>query len=156
MFNFPLFLDVTDKKVVIAGGGNVALRKARKLTAAAANVIVVAPHIVSPLYEMYKEGTIDWMEGKLDPEHIRDAFLTVSASGSSEAQHIISQTVRPDQLVNGADQPAIGNVAFPASVEEEEIHIAISTKGKDPSRAKVLREELEEWLKERQTKDRHE
>ena len=46
---FPFFIDIADKKILIAGGGNVALRKAQKLLQYGADITVTAPEICAEL-----------------------------------------------------------------------------------------------------------
>lgn len=146
MFNFPLFLDIKGKRVVVVGGGNVALRKIEKLLAYSADVTIVSPELHPFLWKEWERGAVQWVRDRLRAEHLSDAFLIISASGSEEAQDIIKNSSRADQLINGADNPQIGNVAFPAIVQEKGIHLAISSGGKDPALVKELRKELERWL----------
>ncbi|MFB4165566.1 bifunctional precorrin-2 dehydrogenase/sirohydrochlorin ferrochelatase [Alteribacillus sp. JSM 102045] len=146
MFNFPVFIDLESQDVVVVGGGNVANRKVKKLLSASANVTVVAPELHSELKGFYANRKIHWIEEHCKPEHLKSAFMIISASGNEEAQHIINSTVTSHQLVNGADNPSIGNISFPASFEEDDYHIAISTKGKNPSAAKKLKHRLQKWL----------
>ena len=40
---FPLFIDLTGQKVVLVGGGTIALRRARTLLQFGAQVVVIAP-----------------------------------------------------------------------------------------------------------------
>ena len=46
---FPMFVDLKDKTVLIAGGGSVALRKLQKLTPYGVSPTVVAPDILPEL-----------------------------------------------------------------------------------------------------------
>ncbi|WP_170031438.1 precorrin-2 dehydrogenase/sirohydrochlorin ferrochelatase family protein [Alteribacillus bidgolensis] len=150
MFNFPVFINLENKDVVVIGGGSVANRKVKKLLSASAKVTVVAPELHSELEPLYTNGKIHWLKESCKPKHLTSAFMVISASGNKEAQHIINSTVAPHQLVNGADNPSIGNIAFPASFEEEDYHIAISTKGKNPSAAKKLKQQLQKWFHPRE------
>ncbi|WP_240374518.1 precorrin-2 dehydrogenase/sirohydrochlorin ferrochelatase family protein [Bacillus piscicola] len=146
MYNFPLFMDLNNKETVVIGGGKIASRKVQKLLAAAADVTVVSPSLHPDLLVLYKEKRIAWIEDCCRPAYLQPAFLIVSASGDAEAQAIIKRTAHAHQLVNGADNPEIGNVAFPAELIEEDCHIAISTNGKNPGRAKALKKQLKIWL----------
>lgn len=150
MFNFPVFINLENKDVVVIGGGSVANRKVKKLLSASAKITVVAPELHSELESLYNNGKIHWLSESCKPEHVTSAFMIISASGNKEAQHIINSKVAPHQLVNGADNPSIGNIAFPASFEEEGYHIAISTKGKNPSAAKKLKKQFQKWFHPRE------
>ncbi|SFM03846.1 precorrin-2 dehydrogenase/sirohydrochlorin ferrochelatase family protein [Salibacterium qingdaonense] len=148
MFNFPLFLDMAGKPVVVIGGGTIASRKINKLLEAGANIVVVAPGVNAPVRDLYEKGEIHWVKDECRPDYLSSAFLIVSASGDPEARRIIHESVHPHQLVNGADEPQLGNAAFPASFEEEGYHIAVSTEGQSPAAAKSLKQKLRDWLRE--------
>lgn len=49
---YPIMLDLTGKKVVIIGGGKVALRKAKGLAEAAADVLVVGLTVLPEIKEL--------------------------------------------------------------------------------------------------------
>ncbi|MFZ4453359.1 precorrin-2 dehydrogenase/sirohydrochlorin ferrochelatase family protein [Salibacterium aidingense] len=151
MFNFPLFLDLKDKPVVVIGGGKVACRKIKKLVLAYADIVVVAPKIHEDLKYLYDNGEIHWIKDVCRSDYLSTAFLIVSASGDQSAQHIIRDSVHPQQLVNGADDPDLGNVAFPAAFEEDQYHIAVSTKGHSPGAAKRMKQQLQDWIKRNKT-----
>ncbi|SDH42064.1 precorrin-2 dehydrogenase / sirohydrochlorin ferrochelatase [Alteribacillus persepolensis] len=146
MFNFPVFLTLENKDAVVIGGGKIAARKIHKLHAAAANITVIAPDLHADLKEMVQSGEIIWINDTCKPEHIASAFMIVSASGNKQAQEIIQQSAASHQLINGADNPSIGNVALPASIENDDYHIAVSTRGKSPAKAKQLKHRLMDWL----------
>ncbi|MFR5732253.1 MAG: NAD(P)-dependent oxidoreductase [Clostridium sp.] len=50
--NFPLFIDLKDKKVLIVGAGAIAARRATVLTEFGAKVMVVAPEAGSGVKEL--------------------------------------------------------------------------------------------------------
>ncbi|MFC5629377.1 bifunctional precorrin-2 dehydrogenase/sirohydrochlorin ferrochelatase [Aliibacillus thermotolerans] len=147
MHHFPLYMDIRERKVVVVGGGKVAYRKVNKLLATGAHITVVSPSLCAPLFELYSNHFIQWIQAKCQENHLRDAFLIISASGSKEAQEMIKNTTQKFQLVNGADNPSIGNVIFPAVFEEGDVSVAISTGGSSPTRAKKLKNLLKELFK---------
>ena len=42
---FPLFVDLTDKKIVVVGAGHIAARRVRTLCQFSGEITVVAPHV---------------------------------------------------------------------------------------------------------------
>ncbi len=62
---YPVFLDITGKKCVVVGGGDVAARKVARLLDCGAKVCVVSPQLVPELAALKKEGRI---------EHIADEY----------------------------------------------------------------------------------
>ncbi|MFC5713213.1 bifunctional precorrin-2 dehydrogenase/sirohydrochlorin ferrochelatase [Thalassorhabdus alkalitolerans] len=142
----PLSLDISQKTVVVVGGGPIAARKTEKVLSAGGIVTVVAPQITEKLEHLSNEGKIKWVKDVCRPAYLVHAFMIISASGSKEAQSIIQRSAQPGQLINGADNPAIGNVAFTATIEHEDCMISISTLGKDPSLAKRMKHKLQKML----------
>ena len=58
--NFPLFIDLKDKKVLIVGAGAIAARRATVLTEFVAKVMGVAPEAGSGVQELVQVGRIVW------------------------------------------------------------------------------------------------
>ena len=55
---FPLFVDLSDKNVVVVGGGEIATRRIKTLLYFTRNVTVVAPKMTRELTEMGKAGQV--------------------------------------------------------------------------------------------------
>ena len=56
--NFPLFIDLKDKKVLIVGAGAIAARRATVLTEFGAEVMVVAPAAGDNVRELAEAGRL--------------------------------------------------------------------------------------------------
>ncbi|MDZ5783185.1 precorrin-2 dehydrogenase/sirohydrochlorin ferrochelatase family protein [Marinococcus luteus] len=148
-FLFPLAVNMDSTEAVIIGGGSVAERKADKLLKANAAVTIVAPELSGGLKKLWKENKIGWKEKTGKPEDLENAWLIVSASGDKSAQQMIARHKHPWQLVNGADNPSIGNVAFPASFIEDGVQISISSGSNKPASVKEWKHYLQRLVKKR-------
>jgi siroheme synthase-like protein len=157
MRHYPMFLDLRGRRAVVVGGGPVAERKVRKLLRAGARVRVISPELTPGLARLaaanricvarrrYRTG--DLKVGEQRPPW-RAPILVFAATHDASAQ----QTVRSDAaaagaLVNRADSAEDSDFIVPASFTHGDLHIAISTSGKDPSLARMLRIGLEAELK---------
>lgn len=133
----PLFHDFEDKKVLIVGGGTVALRKARRF-ADEANVTVLAP----TFDDEFRRTDCELSERRIVrrdvlPE-LEDAYLVVPATDDGELNSAVETLAeRRGCLVNRVDE--IGDVVVPSLIESEEISVAISTGGSSPAMSKYLR-----------------
>lgn len=81
--NFPLFIDLKDKKVLIVGAGAIAARRATVLTEFGAKVTVVAPEAGSGIQELAQAGRIVWGQhifGAQDLEELAQSFLVIAAT----------------------------------------------------------------------------
>ena len=55
---FPLFIDLTGKKILVAGGGAIALRRVRTLLRFGADIHVIAPEFCEEMERLEKEKKI--------------------------------------------------------------------------------------------------
>ena len=55
---FPMFVDLTGKKVLMAGGGKIALRRVKTLLSFGAIIHVTAPELCEELSELERQGKI--------------------------------------------------------------------------------------------------
>ncbi|MGZ6238138.1 MAG: precorrin-2 dehydrogenase/sirohydrochlorin ferrochelatase family protein, partial [Syntrophales bacterium] len=72
---YPLFLDITNRKCVVVGGGDVAERKMARLLHFSACVVVVGKTLTPGLEAMNKAGKIEHIDADYDRSFIDDAFL---------------------------------------------------------------------------------
>jgi uroporphyrin-III C-methyltransferase/precorrin-2 dehydrogenase/sirohydrochlorin ferrochelatase len=126
---FPLFLDLSGRRVVVVGQGALAGRKAALARAAHADVREVEKVTVADL---------------------RAAVAVFVATGDlerdTEAQRVARSVGVP---VNVADRPDLSDFIVPAIVDREEIVVAISSAGTSPTLATLLRQKIEALLPER-------
>jgi len=142
---YPLFLDITDRRCVVVGGGEVAERKAGRLLDFGASVAVVGMTLTPCLETMKKEGRIDHIAADYDKAVIDDAFLVIGATDSDEVNAEISHDARAKGiLVNIVDDPDKCDFVLPSLLRQGDLLIAISTGGKSPALAKKLREDMEQ------------
>ena len=87
---FPLYIDLTDKKVLVFGGGEVALRKIRTLLAFQPLIEVYAENICIDLQKLIDEKKIFKAEAamRFDEEKlpsVLDAFMVICATDNEQA-----------------------------------------------------------------------
>ena len=76
MAYFPFYIDIKDKKILVVGGGKVALRKVEKLLQFEPKITVVAPFICD---EIRKLG-VSIIERKFIDSDIDNIFCAISAT----------------------------------------------------------------------------
>lgn len=139
---YPAFLDLSDRKAVVVGGGKVAERKVRFLMKAGALVEVVSPAVTMNLKKLDDQGKITHKKRRYRRGDLRDAFIVIAATSSTVVNAKIAQDARC--LVNIIDMPADGNFIVPSLVRRGNLTIAISTEGVSPAISKAVRKEIEE------------
>lgn len=147
---FPMFVDISDKKVVVIGGGGVGTRRVETLLHFTAHIMVVAPELSSRLRELSEEGRIQWMCRGYEPGDIKAADIVLAATDNREVNCSIGEECRCIEaasgrkvLFNTADDKTLCDFYFPAVVETDGLMIGINSSGKNPAKVKQLRESLE-------------
>jgi uroporphyrin-III C-methyltransferase / precorrin-2 dehydrogenase / sirohydrochlorin ferrochelatase len=80
----PLGLRLRDRRVVVVGGGPVALRRVGALLAAHAKVILVSPTAVVALEDLADRGQIEWHQRPYEPGDLQDAWLAMACTADAE------------------------------------------------------------------------
>jgi len=141
---YPVFWDIKDKKCVVVGGGDVALRKIRRLRDCGAKVLVISPQLAPELIAMKAEEVIEHVFDQYDVQYLEGAVLVIGATDDEKTNTAIARDARSRGiLVNIVDDPQKCDFILPSVVERGDLTIAIGTGGKSPALARYLREELE-------------
>lgn len=139
----PLFHNLRGRLVLVVGGGEVALRKARLLVEAGARLRVVAPQIVEELRNLVvPEGELrerNYLSGDLD-----GCVLAIAATDDQRLNAQVSREAHARSLpVNVVDAPALCSVIFPAIVDRSPLMVAVSSGGDAPVLTRLVRARLE-------------
>ena len=144
---FPLFVDLKGRPVLVVGAGHVALRKIRLLLRCGAVVRIAAGRLHPKVAALHGAGRVEWAAHSFSPELLDTAFLAVAATDDSDLNERVFQAAQSRRLlVNTVDDPARCNFIFPSIIDRNPIQIAISSGGKAPVLARLLRERLEALL----------
>lgn len=137
----PLMIDLTDKTVVVVGGGRIAERRVMSLINSGANIRVVSPEITEALYALWEQGAIEWEKKHYESKDTNDAFLVIAATDQPDVNRSVRHSISDNALVNMVDDSKLGNVEFPASHRRGMLTISVSTGGASPMlTSKIIRE----------------
>lgn len=143
----PLFHNLQGQDVLLVGGGSIALRKARLLLASSAKLTVVAPCINEELMVLLTKHQCHHIQAHYHESHIANSLLIVAATNDLLVNQHISNDARLRRIpVNVVDNPALSTVIFPAIIDRSPIIVAVSSGGKSPVLARLLRAKLETLL----------
>ena len=141
----PLFHKLQDRLVLVIGGGEIALRKARLLSDAGAVLHVVAPEIRSELQELAGPGGI-FLRGYASSD-LQGVALVIAATDDVPLNAQISAEAQALGIpVNVVDAPALCSVIFPAIVDRSPLIVAVSSGGDAPVLARLIRAKIETWI----------
>lgn len=140
----PLFHNLRGRLVVVVGGGDIALRKARLLTEAGARLRVVAPEITPQLAQLVTQHGGENLLQAYQTEQLAGAQLVIAATDNEALNAEVSRDAQALHLpVNAVDAPELCTVIFPAIVDRSPLLIAVSTGGHAPVLARLTRARIE-------------
>lgn len=154
MAYFPLFMDLTGKRVLVVGAGTVASRRIRVLADFGANVTVTAPEVSDEIAHMAEEGKIrlfysDYQSRRKELLSEEPFYLVFAASGNEEADRLAESDGRQmGALVNVAGDRHRSDFYFPGIAREGTLTAGITAEGNDHAMARRAAEGLREFLKE--------
>ncbi len=140
----PIFLDLARRRVLVAGGGKVGLRKTREFLECGAAVRVVSPVFHEGFSEF--EGRFERVERTWLPGDESGARLVVAATSDPAINRAIYAICsQRGILCNVADVPELCDWQAAAVARSGPVQIAVGTGGEAPSLASFARRELQDW-----------
>ncbi len=147
---FPAFLRLEDRPVLLVGGGPVAASKLSALLDAGARVTVVAPQIRPEL----ERPEVRLVRRAFEPADLDFVWLAVAAAPPEINRAVREAALARRIFLNAADDPAAASLYLGGVVRKAGVTLAISTGGRAPALAGLLREaleavlpaDLEDWL----------
>lgn len=146
----PLMIDLTGKKVVIIGGGEVGARKAR-FFAPAAEVTVISrsfsPHLSGIDVKRIPCDIRDLPDGKIRAL-LDGAFAVVAATPDPSLNNRIGTLCREKGILFNNASGDTGDLLIPSVIAGDHFLLALSTEGESPAVSRFLREHLQSTLPE--------
>ncbi|WP_410016337.1 siroheme synthase CysG [Sodalis sp. C49] len=143
----PLFADLRQRPVLVVGGGEVAARKILLLQRAGAQVRVVARRLSPDLGRQAQAGYLQWLGESFAADMLDGVFLVIAATNDRALNaEVYAAADQRHILVNVVDDQPQCSFIFPSIVDRSPIMVAISSGGKAPVLARILREKLESLL----------
>jgi uroporphyrin-III C-methyltransferase / precorrin-2 dehydrogenase / sirohydrochlorin ferrochelatase len=138
----PLFLTLTGRRVLLVGGGPVAASKLQALLAAGADVRVVSPEVRPEI----EDSGVAVVRRGFEPSDLDAAWLVVAAAPPEVNRQVAAAAEVRRIFVNAVDDPANATAFLSGVVRRDGITLAISTRGRAPGLAGLLREALDAVL----------
>jgi len=145
---YPLFLKLVGRKVLVVGGGPVATAKVASLREAGAEIAVVAPDVAPALAELAAAGKISLARRSFDAADLGGVWLVVAAA-TPEVNRVVAAAAESQRLfVLAVDDPEAASAYGAGTLRRGGLTVAVSTNGRAPALAGLLREGLEAVLPE--------
>jgi len=149
MAKYPIFLELGGRRVVVVGGGAVAMRKAKVLLDAGARLVVVAEEASDVLTALCMQHGAELIRAKYAKQYITGAVLVIAATNDAKVNEQVYRDCQAlEILCNVVDDPEHCDFFVPAVVKRGDLQIAIGTEGNCPAYAGHLRQKLETMFTE--------
>ena len=140
---YPAYLDLTGRRCVVIGAGEIAERKVLQLLASEADVTLVSPAATAELERLAGEGFLRWIARDYAPGDLAGATLAIAATDDEAVnRRVHAEAEREKTLLNVVDVTPLCGFIAPSIVERGPVTVAISTGGTSPALARKIREAM--------------
>ena len=139
---YPVFLNLAGRRVVVVGGGPVAASKIEGLLREGAQVTVVAPDVRPEI----EASGVRVVRRPFEESDLDDAWWVVAAAPPEVNRQVREAAERRRMFVNAVDDPRHATAYLGGVVRRAGVTVAISTDGRAPALAGLMREALDAWL----------
>jgi uroporphyrin-III C-methyltransferase/precorrin-2 dehydrogenase/sirohydrochlorin ferrochelatase len=141
---YPLFVDLTGRRVVVVGAGAVAVRRLTDLVAAGADVTVVAPRVDPAIAEM----AVRVVQREFAAADLDGTWLALACTDDAEVNAAVAAAAADHGVwCIRADDATRSPAWRPAVADVDDVTVAVSAGG-DPARAGALRAAIEARLRD--------
>ncbi len=142
--DFPAFFRVSEEVVVIVGGGEEALNKARLVAQTSARLRIIARELEPALASFIESHSSEHVSQAFSADLLEGAKLVFVATGDEDQDRAIAASAKAQKIpVNVVDRPALCDFLTPAIVNRAPIAIAIGTEGSAPVLAQMVRARID-------------
>jgi siroheme synthase-like protein len=143
---YPLFMDLVGRPCLVVGAGTVAARKARSLLGCGARVTVVGEQPAAVFRALERRG-VRLVQRRFRASDVGRQALVIAATDDRAVNAAVSAAARRRGIpVNAVDDPPNCTFIVPAVVRRGDLTVAISTGGKSPAAARLVKVRIASML----------
>jgi len=139
---FPVSYKVQGQRIVVIGGGEEALSKARLIVKTTASVVIISQKITSDFSDL----RVELVERAFEDGDLAAVALLFVAEASEDARRALRAARERRIPVNVVDVPAECDFYVPSIVDRAPLTVAVSTEGDAPVLARLVRAKIEALL----------
>jgi len=143
MIFLPISINITDKKILIIGGGRIAGHKIGFLEQFTCNISIVATEVIDSI----KAKGYAYHEKSYEKSDLNGAFLVYACTNITE----LNSRVKADAeslgiLTNVVDNPKLCDFVSPAIYKHDHITVSVGSNAQDVYRSIAVRNKIKELL----------
>ena len=147
MSYFPAFLKLDNKKILIVGGGKIALEKLEHLLDFTHDIFLISLEFSDEMIQRMQEENLVYEKRAYEIGDIKEYSIVIVAVDDIALQaEIFKESKQYNCLCNAVDSVAYCDFIFPSYIKKDDLTIAVSTSGASPAMAKHLRMYLQNLI----------
>ena len=140
---YPMFLDVTDRRCLVVGGGPVAARRIRGLVESGAVVEVVSPWLCDEITELLDNDSVNWQAREYVDGDVNGMWLVHTATGEPGVDAAVAAACEWSRIwCVRADDARSSRAWTPATARTSDGVTVAVTGNADPGRARAVRDAI--------------
>lgn len=146
---FPLFVDLSKKKILVVGAGRIASRRMEALLPFAGQITAIAPEAALAVHELARAGKIRYLPRPyIEGEIPRDTCLVLAATGDREVNRAVYRECKEKGIpVNVSSEKELCDFYFPGIIQEENLTVGVTAGGRDHALARRATEYLRQAVR---------
>ena len=149
---FPMFVDLADKRILVAGGGKIARRRIEALLPFSPGIEVIAEEFEPALSSLAKENpeSLRLIGHRIRSEKDIDftgAYLFLACTDEASLNAALAKAAKKQGvIVNVCTDRTLCDFYFPSLLVREEVVIGIGSGGESPKKTGAMRKKIEALL----------
>ncbi|WP_193605461.1 uroporphyrinogen-III C-methyltransferase [Nocardioides dongkuii] len=145
---YPAGLRLSERRVVVVGGGHVAQRRVPQLIAAGADVHVVSPQVTPAIEGLAGAGEVTWHERGFEDTDLDDTWYCIAATDDGAVNEQVSAAAEVRRVFCVRSDDGTRATAWtPATGRHDGVTVAVLG-NREPQRSARIRDEIVEQLRE--------
>ena len=143
MIFLPVCLNITDKKILVVGGGKVALHKISSILKYTKNITVLSPEFAEGILDL----GLETIKEKYSPDYLPPFFLIYACTNNKKLNlKIKNDANKIGKLVNICDSPKFCDFTSPAIHKIKNMSVAVSSNSEDVKKSIKWRDKIKELI----------
>jgi precorrin-2 dehydrogenase/sirohydrochlorin ferrochelatase len=146
-------LKLEGKTVIVVGGGSESYRKTQSFVDSGAKIWVISKAFSSGIQKLQEAKKVALLKTEIKDAKVfvnslnpKPDVLLATTNDAKLNLELVKAAKSAGCIVYSVDNPALSDFILPAVAKVGEVKIAVSTSGKSPAMARVLRQRIEQMI----------
>ena len=145
---YPVALRLAGRRVVVAGGGQVAQRRVPGLIAAGADVLVVSPRVTPAIEGLATAGEVTWAARGFTPADLDGAWYAIAATDDPAVNALVGAEAEARRVFCVRSDDAAEATAWTPAVGRHAGATVAVVSNREPRRSAELRDQIIDGLRD--------